>query len=301
MKYLLYIFDIDGTLIDSRATITGALYAAGAEFGTPPAKTAEAAAMVGQTLEIILGIMGVPDDRIEWGKNVYRKHYFERIGEEKPYPGIADTVGELSKSVLLSIATNKGKNGATRTLENNGLLKYFDYLACMDNSAAKPDPSSLGQILDFYQSQGKTLKPSDCLVIGDSPFDADYARNAGADFAFAAWGFFRADALSYDPAYIIEHPRDLVSLNEEAVEIEVTPELDLHTFLPRDVKKVTEWYLAEARKKGFASVRIVHGKGRGVQKEIVRGALSKTPFVRKFYDAPAYLGGFGATIAELDV
>jgi dsDNA-specific endonuclease/ATPase MutS2 len=87
----------------------------------------------------------------------------------------------------------------------------------------------------------------------------------------------------------------------EPVEIEITDKLDLHAFSPKDVKAVTVAYLEEARKKGFRIVRLIHGKGVGVQREIVRKVLSETNFVRGFRSGDEFSGGWGATIAELDV
>lgn len=88
---------------------------------------------------------------------------------------------------------------------------------------------------------------------------------------------------------------------EEPVDIEITDSLDLHAFSPKDVKAVTIAYLEEARKKGFRVVRLIHGKGVGVQREIVRSVLSETSFVTKFRSGDEFSGGWGATIAELDV
>ena len=87
----------------------------------------------------------------------------------------------------------------------------------------------------------------------------------------------------------------------EPVDLEITDSLDLHAFSPKDVKAVTIAYLEEARKKGFRTVRLIHGKGIGVQREIVRGVLAETPFVRKFKSGDEFSGGWGATIAELSV
>ncbi len=84
----------------------------------------------------------------------------------------------------------------------------------------------------------------------------------------------------------------------EPVEIEITDVFDLHTIQPREVKAVLEEYLMLAREKGFRSVRIIHGKGIGVQREIVRSILSKTPFVFDWTDAPAGAGGWGATVVR---
>lgn len=85
----------------------------------------------------------------------------------------------------------------------------------------------------------------------------------------------------------------------EPVEIEITDVFDLHTIPPRQVKPVLEEYLREAYRKGFPVVRIIHGKGIGVQREIVRGVLARTSFVLDWSDAPPDAGGLGATIVRL--
>ncbi|HKV33490.1 MAG TPA: Smr/MutS family protein [Pyrinomonadaceae bacterium] len=85
----------------------------------------------------------------------------------------------------------------------------------------------------------------------------------------------------------------------EPVEIEITDVFDLHTIPPRDVKRVVEEYLEIAREKGFPVVRIIHGKGIGVQREMVRTILARTDFVLDWADAPPEAGGFGATIVRL--
>jgi dsDNA-specific endonuclease/ATPase MutS2 len=68
---------------------------------------------------------------------------------------------------------------------------------------------------------------------------------------------------------------------------------------PRDVAGVVEEYLIEARAAGFQAIRIIHGRGIGVQREIVRAILRRTEFVADFGDAPAEAGGWGATVATL--
>lgn len=85
----------------------------------------------------------------------------------------------------------------------------------------------------------------------------------------------------------------------EVVTLEITDVLDLHSFAPRDVSRVVEAYLQEARRLGFRSVRLVHGKGNGTQREIVRKILTYTSFVIAFTDAPPNGGGWGATVAHL--
>lgn len=88
--------------------------------------------------------------------------------------------------------------------------------------------------------------------------------------------------------------------DEEPVRIPITDVFDLHTVPARDVKPVVEAYLEEARALGLRYVRIIHGRGIGVQREMVRSVLARTPFVLEFRDAPAEAGGWGATLATLD-
>jgi DNA-nicking Smr family endonuclease len=85
----------------------------------------------------------------------------------------------------------------------------------------------------------------------------------------------------------------------EPIEIEITDIFDLHTIPPRDVKPVVEEYLYQARRRGFRVVRIIHGKGIGVQREIVRSILTRTSFVEGWTDAPPDAGGIGATLIRL--
>ena len=85
----------------------------------------------------------------------------------------------------------------------------------------------------------------------------------------------------------------------EPVRLEITDVFDLHTIRPRDVRAVVEEYLREAHRKGFRQVRIIHGKGVSVQREIVRSVLARTHFVEDFADAPPEAGGWGATVAHL--
>lgn len=98
-----------------------------------------------------------------------------------------------------------------------------------------------------------------------------------------------------------DHDVDLDPFNPfpDPVTIEITDVIDLHTIQPRDVKRVIEEYLLEAHTKGFRSLRVIHGKGIGVQRELVRAVLARTSFVEDWTDAPPDAGGLGATIVRL--
>lgn len=86
---------------------------------------------------------------------------------------------------------------------------------------------------------------------------------------------------------------------DEPIRIPVSDVFDLHTVPPRDVKAVVEAYLEEAHRLGLRALRIIHGRGIGVQRETVRKVLARTPFVAEFRDAPGEAGGWGATIVTL--
>jgi len=87
--------------------------------------------------------------------------------------------------------------------------------------------------------------------------------------------------------------------DDEPIRIPITDVFDLHSVPARDVKAVVEEYLVEARRLGFRALRIIHGRGIGVQREMVRSILAHTEFVADYKDAPAEAGGWGATIVTL--
>ena len=99
----------------------------------------------------------------------------------------------------------------------------------------------------------------------------------------------------------MQNDDDYLDLFPEPVEIEITDIFDLHTIPPREVKPVVEEYLREAHRKGFRVVRIIHGKGIGVQREMVRSILARTAFVEDWTDAPPDAGGLGATIVRFSM
>jgi DNA-nicking Smr family endonuclease len=85
----------------------------------------------------------------------------------------------------------------------------------------------------------------------------------------------------------------------EAVEIRLQDSIDLHHFQPKDISSVVEEYLAQCRQANLLEVRLIHGKGVGVQRNIIRSLFSKHPAVLSFQDAPAEAGSWGATVVVL--
>jgi len=90
-----------------------------------------------------------------------------------------------------------------------------------------------------------------------------------------------------------------VARDDEPVRIPIEDALDLHAFAPRDVASVVAEYLDAAHARGFIEVRLIHGRGTGVQRKIVQSVLARHPLVAGFADAPPERGGAGATIVRL--
>ena len=155
------------------------------------------------------------------------------------------------------------------------LLEWLKRLFSTGDSGAAPDsrPRAAPETVDadFRQDEEAAEFDAKAEFDGDAEFDADAEFDGEAEF---------------DPHNPFPEP----------VRLEIGDVFDLHSIPPRDVRRIVEEYLREAHTAGFASVRVIHGKGIGVQREVVRGILARTPFVRHFTDAPPEAGGWGATI-----
>lgn len=101
------------------------------------------------------------------------------------------------------------------------------------------------------------------------------------------------DSDLFDPEVLTEQ---LAGSGEESALVEITDVLDLHTFRPKDIADVVREYLDAAVEQGLSELRIIHGRGIGVQRETVRKILARDPRVLRFGDAPGDAGGWGATL-----
>lgn len=106
------------------------------------------------------------------------------------------------------------------------------------------------------------------------------------------------EAADFDPRQTDDDDSGPDLHGEAEVEVPIGEELDLHAFSPRDVPSLVEEYLAQSRARGFRRVRIIHGRGTGTQRAIVRSLLARHPDVASYADAEPDLGGWGATIVE---
>lgn len=92
---------------------------------------------------------------------------------------------------------------------------------------------------------------------------------------------------------------DDTSTDDDPVVLPIEDHIDLHPFAPRDIPSVVEEYVWQCHEQGLREVRIIHGRGKGVQRRIVQSALEKNPLVESSHDAPPERGGWGATVAVI--
>lgn len=83
---------------------------------------------------------------------------------------------------------------------------------------------------------------------------------------------------------------------DEAIVLPLEDSIDLHAFAPRDIPSVVEEYIYQCHQTGFHEVRVIHGRGKGVQRRIVQSVLAKNPLVSSYKDAPPEAGGWGSTV-----
>lgn len=97
----------------------------------------------------------------------------------------------------------------------------------------------------------------------------------------------------------VHDPHEEIPSAEDPVVLPLEDHIDLHPFAPRDIPSVVEEYVWQCHEEGLREVRLIHGRGKGVQRRIVQTALEKNPLVESCHDAPPERGGWGATVAVI--
>lgn len=195
----LVIFDCDGTLVDSQANITAAMAYAFRAHGIEGPSTPEVLRCVGLSLPETFRILAARHPRhvqaslAEHYRDAFVSGAIPRRQEEEIYPGIADTIAALGKrsDVLLGVATGKSKRGVARLFDSQGWHDYFHTIQTADDHPSKPDPS---MILTAIAETG--ADPAATVMVGDTAFDIEMARNAGVGAIGVAWGYHEPQMLA---------------------------------------------------------------------------------------------------------
>nr|WP_218576307.1 HAD-IA family hydrolase [Pseudomonas sp. SLFW] len=203
------IFDWDGTLSDSVGRIVDAMREAALRAGRPVRDDLAVKGIIGLGLPEAIRTL-YPDisgnDLID-----FRQHYADcymamDVEPSTLFEGVRESLEAFrAEGYRIAVATGKARRGLDRVLKAHGWLDYFDATRAADETASKPDPLMLNEIL-----QHCGVAPEKALMVGDASFDLQMARNAGMDSVAVGYGAQALDSLlQYEPRLAINHFSEL--------------------------------------------------------------------------------------------
>ncbi len=206
-----YLFDIDGTLVDSAADITGAQREVLATRGIHNLQDEFLLRYIGRHLIDLFGDLGIPEGEIDPMVEHYRRIYPLRDHRDTTvYPGVTEMLERLGGRK--STATTKGTKTTRMVLEKFGLVEHFDHVQGTDGFPAKPEPDVIHRSLE-----GLGAEPEECLFIGDSPADMEAGRRAGVKTCAVRWGYGDPEEMArFEPDFWADDPADLIRIMEGA-------------------------------------------------------------------------------------
>jgi phosphoglycolate phosphatase len=216
IPHRLFVFDCDGTLVDSQHNIVAAMSAAWSRRDPPPAAQ-DVRRIVGLTLEVAIARL-LPEASEALHRELaadYRAIVHDLRANEAPdapsaeplFPGIRALIEDLAApDVFLGVATGKNLRGVEHTLRSHGLRERFHTLQAADICRGKPDPDMV------LKAMAETAaRPEATVVIGDTSFDMEMARAAGATAVGVAWGYHEvADLWNAGAQAVISRPAELL-------------------------------------------------------------------------------------------
>lgn len=207
-KFKVYLFDVDGTLLDSASDICGAVRDALSEVGITGLDESYLRSFVGFHLfdlfEEVLPHHTRADNEALLAR--YRQIYLGRgHASTRVYQGVPEMLGALGG--LKSTATTKSSETARNILDQFGLVSFFEHVQGTDGFPSKPEPNVIFKSLEALRA-----RPEDCLLVGDAAPDMEAGRRAGVRTCAVSWGYGDKDAMrEHQPDFWINHPSELVS------------------------------------------------------------------------------------------
>ncbi|MES1204182.1 MAG: HAD-IA family hydrolase [Pseudomonadota bacterium] len=198
----LAVWDIDGTLVDSRRAITDAVRDAWIAVGLEPPPYEESRRVVGLNLLAAVQTLAptLPPDRYPELAVAYKDAFLRNreAGLEEPlYDGAFETLRVLKDDGwLLGIATGKARRGLDHILTHHGVRDWFDAAFCADDGPGKPDPHML-----LCNLRTLEVAPEHAVMIGDTSFDMAMARAADCYAMGVSWGFHTPDEVQSGGAH----------------------------------------------------------------------------------------------------
>jgi phosphoglycolate phosphatase len=207
----LAIFDCDGTLVDSQATICTAMADAFAQAGLPAPDRTAVRRIVGLSLPEAMTVLAPDADAVllaEQYKRCFHRLRLEGRVEEPLYEGVPAMLAAMDEAGwLLGVATGKSDRGLRLVLEHHGLTHRFVTLQTADRHPSKPHPAMIDQALAETGAER-----TQAVMIGDTSFDIAMAHNAGVRAVGVAWGY-------HDPAELLAEGADAVARHPSEIPI----------------------------------------------------------------------------------
>ena len=206
-SFPVYLFDVDGTLMDSAPDICAAQREVLALNGRSDVSDEFLRRYIGRTLIDLFADLGFPADATEALTQSYRTTYWDRKhAATRVYPGVAEMLGSLGGRK--STATTKTSRTTRGVLEQFGLIQHFEHVQGTDGFPAKPEPHV---ILESLRVLG--VPKEACLLVGDSAADMEAGRRAGVRICAVRWGYGNHQEMArWEPDYWIDTPGELVTL-----------------------------------------------------------------------------------------
>lgn len=204
LDYKLLIFDWDGTLADSIGRIVESMHVASARSGFVLRDDFAVKGIIGLGLPEAIRTLypQIADDELIAFRQHYADHYIALESEPSPlFEGVVQSMEAFRlQGYKLAVATGKARRGLDRVLKAHGWEDYFDITRAADETASKPDPLMLEEILAYCG-----VRPREALMVGDSSFDLLMARNAGMDSVAVSYGAQSIEALqAFEPRLSID-------------------------------------------------------------------------------------------------
>ncbi|RUO21718.1 HAD family hydrolase [Aliidiomarina haloalkalitolerans] len=208
----LVVFDWDGTLMDSVPRIVSCMQKMAQQTGLAVPSESAVRDIIGLSLWVALERLFDCYDSDEQAKliAVYRDLYVHKDVTPSPlFPGVREVLAELkAENFVLAVATGKARAGLDRAWHETDTASFFTSSRCADEAASKPAPQMLEEIL-----QQTGINKANAIMVGDSCYDLQMARNAGMPAAGITWGVHDAPRLSQEqPHGIIDHIEELPQL-----------------------------------------------------------------------------------------
>lgn len=197
-RHELYVFDWDGTVMDTTGLIARGMREACIAMGYSAPSLDACRETIGLPFADSFArvVLGFPRERIDEFLTAYRSWYLRREAAVEPVEGLEDLFARMTAAGLrLAVATGKSRAGLIRVFERTGLEKYFEATVTADESFPKPNPAMLEKL-----SHETGVDTRDMVMIGDSIHDLQLAQNARCDAVAVTWGAARREELESFPA-----------------------------------------------------------------------------------------------------